>query len=86
MERAVGHRIQKGVPLLLVVVGIAWGVANDTDAQEWYLVEVTGVGDGRGLHLARQPFREAGFDLLQRCLVGDELVASADKALFDPVA
>ena len=81
-ERAFAHRGKEFVPLLLMVIGIARRVADYTDAEEWHPELVTGVRNGSGLHLAGQPFGETGFYFGKGLLVGDKLVACADKAFL----
>ena len=78
MERAVAHAGEEVLPLLLVVVGAAGGVADDAEAEEGHLHQVAGLCDGGALHVAGQAVDEVALDFVLPLTVGDELVASAD--------
>ena len=55
-------------------------VADDTETQERHLVQMTGVGDGRTLHVYGQRFGEGAEHSLEFRGIGDELIAGAGQS------
>ena len=80
-ERLVGHRVQKVVPLLLVVIGVSGGVADDAYAEERYFLQIARLGYGGRLHLTGQTIGVHGFNGRLTGSVGNKLVTGAHQAI-----
>lgn len=50
-------------------------ITDDTEAEERNVVQIAGLRNGSGLHIDSQSSREAAFDGIQLCAVGDKPVA-----------
>ena len=61
--------------ILRRVVFHARRIADDTEAEERNAVQIAGLRNGSGLHIDSQSSREAAFDGIQLCAVGDKPVA-----------
>lgn len=61
----------------------AWRIANDAEADEGHVVEVTNVGDGRAFHIHGQTFGEGGLNFIELGAIANELVARANESAVD---
>ena len=80
MEGAVAHAGEEILPLHLVVIGVAWGIADDAEAEERNLQQIAGLRDGSALHVAGKAVDEMALDDVLPVAVGNKLVAGADQA------
>ena len=78
-EGAIRHGVPE-VEILVKVVLHARCVADDAETQEGDVVEVADLCQSPAFHIDCQSLGETLFDGLQRCWVGDELVAAADES------
>ena len=74
LEGTVGYSLPKICVLFPMVVG-SRRIADDTEAEERNAVQIAGLRNGSGLHIDSQSSREAAFDGIQLCAVGDKPVA-----------
>ena len=75
-----------GVPEVVVLggVGVAQGdVTDDTEGDEWHLVQITGVGDGGTLHIDGLGLGEVADDLAHLLFRVHEPVAGDNQSRVD---
>ena len=69
-----------------MVIGATWGVADDTQAEERHLLQITGLCDGSTLHVAGKAVREVALNFILTFSVGDKLVAGADETGYQTLS